>query len=336
MGMGLVGVVERAHSIGASAIQIFSDNPTSWRRRPEAPQEAAAFRQRLLDLDIGPVAIHAPYLVNLAGHDETLFGKSVELMGHELAHAADFSARFVNVHTGSHRGSGVGKGIARLVEGLERATDDPAQGESAPGGSSSRGSAGAFGSGHLPLVVLENSSGGGDAIGVTIEELAAILDTAAARGIDDRIGFCLDVAHLWGAGYDVADPVEIDNLLDRFDRLIVISRLVMVHLNDSVSSKGSRHDRHAGLGDGQIGRDGLAHFLCHPKLDHVTYYLETPGMEVGMDAVNIARLGDMVSGRPLTGANPAAGADVAGETAANPAAAAPLDLAKPAPGGAPA
>ena len=298
MGMGLVGVAERAHQIGASAIQIFSDNPTAWRRRAEAQPEAAAFRQRLLDLDIGPVAIHAPYLVNLAGHDDTLFDKSVELMRHELAHAPDFSARFVNVHTGSHRGSGVASGIARRVEGLELATVDLATGDSA----------GSIGSSHAPLVVLENSSGAGDAIGVTIEELAAILDAAAARGIDSRIGFCLDVAHLWGAGYDVGDPTEIDDILNRFDTLIGISRLVMVHLNDSVSSRGSRHDRHAGLGDGQIGRTGLAHFLCHPKLGHVAYYLETPGMEEGLDAVNVARLGDMATGRPLTGAKAASAA----------------------------
>ena len=331
MGMGLVGVVERAHEIGASAIQIFSDNPTSWRRRPEAPLEAAAFRRRLLDLDIGPVAIHAPYLVNLAGHDETLFGKSVELMRHELAHAAEFSARFVNVHTGSHRGSGAEHGIARLIEGLERTTDDLPQRDAAPESSNSGGSADAVASGDLPLVVLENLSGGGDAIGVTIEELAAILDSAAARGIDDRIGFCLDVAHLWGAGYDVADPIEIDDLLDRFDRLIGISRLVMVHLNDSVSGRGSRHDRHAGLGDGQIGRAGLAHFLCHSKLGHVAYYLETPGMDAGLDAVNVARLNDLVAGRPLTVANPAA-ADVAAADVA----AAPHELTAQAPEGAPA
>ena len=285
MGMGLVRVVERTAEIGASAVQIFSDNPTSWRRRAEVPPEAEAFRQRLEDLDVGPVAIHAPYLINLAGPDDELFGKSVDLMRHELEGAAAFSARFVNVHTGSHRGAGRDAGISRLIDGLERAVD----GLPAPDGDA-----------RAPLAVLENSSGGGFAIGVTIEELAMILDAADARGLGDRLAICLDAAHLWGAGYDVSSPAVVDEVLSSFDRLIGLRRLAMVHLNDSTSALGSRHDRHAHLGEGQIGREGLAHLLCHPALDHVAFYLETPEMENGYDAVNVARLGDLAHGRPLT------------------------------------
>lgn len=285
MGLGLVRAVERADAIGASALQIFSDNPTAWRRRAERPPEAEAFRRRLVELDVGPVAIHAAYLINLAGPDDELFGKSVQLLRHELEHASEFAAKFVNVHVGSHRGTGRDAGIRRLIDGLERAADGlPAPETDAAG----------------PLIVLENSSGGGFAIGFTIEELAMILDAAAERGLDDRIGFCLDVAHLWGAGYDVSSPAEIDALLATFDRSIGLERLAMVHLNDSTAGIGSRHDRHAHLGEGQIGREGLAHFLCHPVLDHVAFYLETPGMEDGYDAVNVARLGDMAAGRPLT------------------------------------
>jgi deoxyribonuclease-4 len=291
MGMGLVRVAERTAEIGGTALQIFSDNPTAWRRREGAPPDAAAFRQRLVELDIGPVAIHAPYLVNLAGPDDELFGKSVELMRHELEGAPEFAARFINVHVGSHRGSGRDTGVKRLVDGLERATDGQ------PGGAESG----------APMIVLENSSGGGFTIGATIEELAMVLDAAEARGIGDRLGVCLDSAHLWGADYDVSDPAAIDDLLATFDRLIGLRRLAMIHLNDSESTKGSRHDRHAHLGEGRIGRDGLAHLLCHPALDHVAFYLETPRMEDGYDAVNVARLGDLAAGRPLT-PGPAAGA----------------------------
>ena len=291
MGMGLVRVAERTAEIGGTALQIFSDNPTAWRRREGAPPDAAAFRQRLVELDIGPVAIHAPYLVNLAGPDDELFGKSVELMRHELEGAPEFAARFINVHVGSHRGSGRDTGVKRLVDGLERATDGQ------PGGADSG----------APMIVLENSSGGGFTIGATIEELAMVLDAAEARGIGDRLGVCLDSAHLWGADYDVSAPAAIDDLLATFDRLIGLRRLAMIHLNDSESTKGSRHDRHAHLGEGRIGRDGLAHLLCHPALDHVAFYLETPRMEDGYDAVNVARLGDLAAGRPLT-PGPAAGA----------------------------
>lgn len=282
MGMGLVRVAERADQIGASALQIFSDNPTAWKRRAEAPPEAEDFRRRLIELDIGPVAIHAPYLVNLAGPVDELFTRSVELMRHEIEHASDFGAAFVNVHTGSHRGSGVDTGIKRLVDGLVQAIDESA--EASP----------------TVQVILENSSGGGFAVGSRIEELALILEGAEGRGLDGRLGFCLDSAHLWGAGYDVSSPAGVDDVLASFDRLVGLERLAMVHLNDSVSAMGSRHDRHAHLGDGQIGRDGLAHLLCHPRLDHVAFYLETPGMEDGWDAVNVARMGDMAAGRPLT------------------------------------
>jgi deoxyribonuclease-4 len=282
IGKGLIRAAERASEIGASALQIFSDNPTAWHRRAEVPPEAAAFRQRLSDLDIRPVAIHASYLVNLAGPDGDLFGRSVALLRHELEHAPEFGARFVNVHVGSHRGAGLEAGIARLVDGLERATD------------------GTLSSPDAPLVVLENSSGGGFAIGATIEELAVVLDSAAARGLDGRLAICLDVAHLWGAGYDVSRPEAIDRLLEETARTIGLERLVMVHLNDSLSAQGSRRDHHTHLGEGQIGRAGLAHFLCHPALSHVAFYLETPDMENGYDAVNVARLGDLAADRPLT------------------------------------
>ena len=282
MGPGLLKVAERAGAIGASALQIFSDNPTAWRRRPEPPTEAPAFRKRLAELDIGPLAIHAAYLVNLAGHDEVLFGRSIDVLRHELIHAPAFGARFINVHAGSHRGAGVEAGIARLVEGLSKALADAPDGPDAP------------------LVVIENSSGGGDGIGVSIVQLAAVLDAAAARGVSERLAFCLDTAHLWGAGYDIGDPAGVDVVLSEFDRLLGLDRLAMIHFNDTSSELGSRHDRHAHLGEGRIGPVGMAHLLRHPALDHVTFYLETPGMEDGFDAVNMARVFDLVAGRPLT------------------------------------
>jgi deoxyribonuclease-4 len=282
---GLVHAAERAANVGASTLQIFSDNPTAWRRRTEVPPEAEAFRERLVELDLGPVAIHASYLINLAGPDDVLFGRSVGLLRHELELASAFAARFVNVHVGSHRGAGVDQGIRRLVDGLDRVTD----------GLPSAGT-----DDRVLLIALENSSGGGFAIGAPIEELAMVLDTATSRGLGDRLAICLDSAHLWGAGYDMSSPKAIDDLLASFDRLIGLRRLAMVHLNDSHSPKGSRHDRHAHLGDGLIGAAGLSHLLCHPSLSHVAFYLETPGMEDGFDAVNVARLGDLAAGRPLT------------------------------------
>src|SRR5258706_15127919 len=120
LGTGMVRAVERAAEIGASAIQIFGDNPTAWRRRVDAPREQPAFRARLAELDIAPGTIHAAYLVNLAGPDPDFFERSVELLTQELHMAPGFGARFVNVHTGSHRDSGVRAGAARIAEGVAR------------------------------------------------------------------------------------------------------------------------------------------------------------------------------------------------------------------------
>ena len=134
----------------------------------------------------------------------------------------------------------------------------------------------------------------------TIEGMAAVLDAAEAHGIDGRLGVCLDTAHLWGAGYDISTAPGVESVLSDFDEQIGLSRLVMIHFNDSHSPLGSRHDRHAHIGEGRIGTAGMAHLLRHPDLDHVTFLLETPGMEQGYDQVNMARIGDLAVGRPLT------------------------------------
>lgn len=285
----MVKAVERAHAIGADAIQIFADNPTAWRRRAEPPRELPAFRERLAVLDIAPVAIHAPYLVNLAGPEEDFFGRSVSVLATDLRAAPAFGARFVNVHIGSHRGSSVEMGTARLAHGLALVL---AEVDDVP---------------DAPLVVLENSAGGGFGLGTDVAELAGIAEAIAATGIrDGRVGFCLDTAHAWGAGIDLASPGEADGFLADFDARIGLRRLVMVHLNDSRSERGSRLDRHEHLGAGRIGATGLTHLLRHPSLGHVAYFLETPGMDEGYDAVNVARARDLLAGRPLADLPPEA------------------------------
>ena len=282
LGLGMVRAVERAHEIGANAIQVFADNPTAWRRRSEPPKELPAFRKRLVELGIGPVAIHAPYLVNLAGPEETFFSRSVEVLVSELRAAPGFRARFVNVHVGSHRGSGILAGTERLADGLRLVQAEVDDGPD------------------VAMVVLENSAGGGFGLGVDVTELAEIAEAAAAKGVPEaRLGFCLDTAHAWGAGVDLADPDGADAFLDEFESRIGLRRLVMIHLNDSKSDRGSRLDRHEHVGAGQIGAVGLGHLLRHPELAHVAYYLETPGMDEGYDAINVARAGDLIAGRPL-------------------------------------
>ncbi len=282
LGHGMVRAAERAAAIRADTIQVFSDNPTAWRRRAAPPAELPAWRARLGELDLGPIAIHGSYLLNLAGPDPALWERSVELLAHELRVAPTFTGRFVNVHIGSHRGLGVEAGIDRVAGAVARVLCEVEPGPEAA------------------VLVLEGSAGGGDGLGSTIEELAAILEAIASRGADPaRVGFCLDTAHLWGAGYRLDDPAAVDRLVAAFDARIGLERLRMLHLNDSRVACGSRADRHEHLGGGRIGVEGLRRILTHPALAAVPTYLETPGMEHGYDAVNVARAAAIAAGGPL-------------------------------------
>src|SRR5689334_20451782 len=160
LGHGMVKAVDRAHAIGADALQVFADNPTAWRRRSQPPREAPAFRARLAELDIGPVAMHAAYLVNLAGPEDDLFTRSIDVLTSDLLAAPTFAARFVNVHIGSHRGAGLEAGIARLAEGLAAVL--------------AKADATRTADGPPAMIVLENSPGSGFGIGSNVTELAAI------------------------------------------------------------------------------------------------------------------------------------------------------------------
>ncbi|HSW42606.1 MAG TPA: deoxyribonuclease IV [Patescibacteria group bacterium] len=297
LGTGMVRAVERAHAIGADALQVFIDNPTAWKRRAAAPAELPAFRERLAALGIGPIAVHASYLVNLASPAEDLFERSVALLAHELAAAPDFGARFVNVHVGSHRGAGVAAGVVRVADGVARALEEGGGASTAPVAAADA----PVGSEGPPLLVLENAAGSGDGIGASIEELEAIFEALAARGVPaERVGLCLDTAHLWGAGHDVATADGVDGIVEELASRIGLERLVMIHLNDSKATRGSRLDRHEHLGAGEMdGGAGLARFLTHPALARVAYFLETPGMDHGYDAVNVARARSLAAGLPL-------------------------------------
>jgi deoxyribonuclease-4 len=282
LGLGMVRAVERAREIGASAVQIFGDNPTAWQRRLEPPREQTAFRDLLQRYDIAPVAIHGAYLINLAGPDEDFYERSITMVTHDLEVAPGFGARFVNIHTGSHRGAGVEAGTERIAEGVARVLATVEDGPNAA------------------MLVLENSAGGGFGIGTTIDQLADIAEAAAARGVPDhRLGFCIDTAHAWGAGYRISDPDVTDRLLSDFDARIGLARLPMIHFNDSRSQLGSNHDRHQHVGAGMIGEAGMAYLLRHPLLRHAAYFMETPGMDVGYDAINVARARALAAGELL-------------------------------------
>jgi deoxyribonuclease-4 len=279
---GLVRAADRAAEIGADAVQLFADNPTAWRRRAQQHPQLTAFRERLSAAGIGPVAIHAAYLVNLAGSNERFHHQSSEVLADELRAGAAYGAAFVNAHIGSHLGAGPESAIEQVASAVEAALtatrNVPAR----------------------PMLVLENSAGGGNGFGTTVEELATILEAIRARGVPDAfVGLCLDTAHLWGAGYDLQDRAVVDRLFAGVGGSIGLERLVMLHLNDSKSERGSLMDRHEHVGAGRIGPVGLGNVLRHPAVANVTAFIETPGMEEGYDAVNLERARSLLAGRSL-------------------------------------
>jgi deoxyribonuclease IV len=283
LGQGMVHAVDRANELGLDTLQVFSDNPTAWQRRSKPRKDLPAFGARLAELGMGPIAIHASYLINLAGSDPRFVERSVAVLLSELRVAPSYVARFVNVHMGSHHGTDATSGIGRLADGVARVIAEVSDGPDSA------------------TLVLENSAGSGDVLGSRLDEIAQVLDEIAARGVPARrVAICLDAAHLWGAGYPISDPAAVDQLVEDVDHLIGLDRLVMIHFNDSRAPLGSRLDRHEHVGAGGIGPAGMGALLLHPRLGHVTYYLETPRMDEGYDAIDAARTHDLAAGRPLT------------------------------------
>jgi deoxyribonuclease-4 len=254
-----VQAAEIAQSLGCDTIQIFVNNPTSWqppRDVPAAPGKLdppSAFACAVAERGLSPVVVHAPYLINLASPDETIFDKSVILLGGTIQRARRFGARYVVFHMGSHRGAGVEAGIERIADGLRRIL--PAAPDEV-------------------VVLLENDVGAGNQVGSRIEHLAAVLDALPEHAA--RLGICLDTAHLWGAGYDLGSAEEVTRLLADVDRLVGLRRLPVIHLNDTATALGGRRDLHARIGEGIIPEVGLRTLLRHPALQDVAIILETP------------------------------------------------------------
>ena len=286
LGQGLLKAADRAREIGATTVQVFTDNPTAWRRRQQPPKALAEFRTRLKAAGIRDVAVHAPYLINLCGGNEDFWEKSIATVARELVVGSQYGARYVVMHIGSHRGLGREEGIRRLVEGMRRSFDLADET--------------AHGNHRLPMLALENAPGTGDGIGAPIEDLADIVGASAQAGLPmDRIGICLDTAHLWGAGYDISTEAGVDDLSVRIDEILGHERVVALHLNDSRTTVGSHLDRHEHIGAGQMGERGMSEVLNHPWFATLPTYLETPGMDSGYDRINLERARMVIAGEEL-------------------------------------
>jgi deoxyribonuclease-4 len=265
---GPAAALARAQTIGADAVQVFTQSPRMWRHPDPDPQAAQAFREALPASGVGYVACHATYLINLGATDDGTYTKSVRALVATLAAAEALTADAVVFHLGSHLGRGLDAALHQVVPALEVVLGgaDPA--------SSTR-------------LLIENSAGAGATMGTTIEEIAVVIDEL---GRHPRLGLCLDTCHLWACGVDVSDAGAVDDLMAEVDERVGLHRLSCLHVNDAALPLGARRDRHADPGAGLIGR-GLGVLLGHPTVQHAAAITESPGPDgKGPDASTIRTL----------------------------------------------
>lgn len=264
---GLTRALDEAAAYGCPVLQMFTRNASTWKERVVGEAEAEAFRRRRQALGIRFVAAHTAYLINLASGDADLRRRSREALRCEMERSALLGLDAVVLHPGSHTGDGVETGIARIREGIDAVMAAVSE-------------AGC-------RLLLETTAGQGTGIGHRFEELAAIRE---GLGSSRRVGFCLDTAHVFAAGYDLREAAALEKTLDAFDALCGLAHLGLIHLNDALKPLGSRVDRHAAIGAGRIGVGAFAAIMREPRLANIPKILETPKKDDAgrdMDRVNL-------------------------------------------------
>jgi deoxyribonuclease IV len=251
---GPAKAVERGVERAARSIQIFNQNPRQWKPREYSDEEVADFHAAIDGSDIDALLIHAVYLLNCASEDAEIRDKSQRSLTTSLRAGSTLGAHAVVLHPGSalKQGGDVQAALDRAGAVIAEALAD---------------------SGDCPLH-LENTAGAGGTLGRTFEELAALIDGA---GGGKRLGACLDSCHLLAGGYDIRTAKGLGKVLDDFDRVVGLDRLGSLHVNDSVAALGSNRDRHAPLGEGELGVEGCTAFLSEPRFDGLPCVFEGPG-----------------------------------------------------------
>jgi deoxyribonuclease-4 len=249
---GPANAVERGVERGCRAIQIFNQSPRQWKPTVYDDEKVAAFHEAMADSDVEALLIHAVYLLNLATEDKEMRKKSLISLVASLRAGAALGAVAVVLHPGSALKGGVDGAVKRAAKAIAEALKESEK---------------------CPLH-LENTAGAGGTLGRTFEELAALIDGA---GGGKRLGACLDSCHLFASGYDIRTADALDEVLDEFDRVVGLDRLGSLHVNDSMTKLGSNRDRHANLGDGELGARGCAAFLSEPRFEGLACVFEGPG-----------------------------------------------------------
>lgn len=249
----LLGSVEEAVSYGANAFMIYTGAPQTTRRKAidALNIDAGLAALNAHDIDVNDVVVHAPYIMNLANPDPEKRAFAVRFLTEEMVRSAAIGAPQIVLHPGAHVGEGPEAGMAFIIDGLNQVIENTKA---------------------LTIkIALETMAGKGTEIGRSFEELATIIN-----GVKDssRLSVCFDTCHTHDAGYDLVHDLE--GVLKTFDDLIGLSRISVLHINDSQNPKGAQKDRHANIGFGHIGYDTLLNVINHPAFKDIPKILETP------------------------------------------------------------
>ncbi|HZJ28829.1 MAG TPA: deoxyribonuclease IV [Solirubrobacterales bacterium] len=249
---GLAKAIGRGVAIECDAIQIFNQSPRAWKPTAHSDEDMAEFRRQMDDSRIESVIIHAVYLINCAAPDPELREKSLAALSHALRIGDGIGAAGVVLHPGSRKDEDAEPAMRRAGELIAEAL---AESETCP-------------------VLIEQMAGHKGILAYDFEEIATITEAA---GGGDRVGLCLDSCHLFAAGYDIRTAGGLAEVLEQVERAIGLDRLGALHINDSATPFASRRDRHADLGEGEMGDEALAAFLSEPRFEGLPATLETPG-----------------------------------------------------------
>lgn len=243
--------IKRAEEIGCECMQIFANPPQRWNPVPIPESEIERFLELNRKAKIDPIIIHSIYLVNFASENPFFYEASIKSLIDDMKKAKALGALGVNTHLGSTKGkefSEVKEKVVSAIKEILTATDDSVS------------------------FIIENSAGAGNIIGDTIEEIAEIITNLESK----RVKVLIDTAHVFESGYDLRTPESIEAFIEKFDKLIGLDKLVGFHFNDSISALNSKRDRHADIGEGELGLDLFHRLVTHPKLQNKFAILETP------------------------------------------------------------
>jgi len=266
---GVSLAIDRACQVNATALQIFTRNQVQWEAPPLEPETACEFRNRFTESGIRFLCAHSSYLINLASPDDTTRERSLTALVEELTRADALGCACLVMHPGSPKDDPRETGISRVVSGILAAFDQTRD--------------------LRVKLAIEDTAGQGNVFGSNIAEIADILHRA---GDHPRLAMCLDTCHAFAAGYDLCDASVVADLASAIDDSIGLDRLLVLHLNDSLGACGSRRDRHAHIGKGQVGETGFRNILHEPRFAAIPGIIETPKntKTLAEDVTNLSRL----------------------------------------------